>query len=163
MKLNGQKRPGPKKLIDKMAVFEPNNNRFKELIKKQFAAQNIMQTTGMMLDSVEPGRVEISLPFDDKLTQHHGFHHAAITTMGMDNACGFAALSLMAENEEVLTVEFKTNFLRPASAKGFLFTGQVLKPGKSLYFCEGKAFGLDRDQQTLIATMSATMMATTIR
>ncbi len=113
----------------------------------------------MSLDVIEPGHVEIISDFNTSLTQHHGYHHAGVATTGMDTACGYAACSLMHADDEVLTVEFKSSFLRPAKSQQFRFVGKVTKPGRSLYFCEGAAYGITDDQSDLIATLSATMMA----
>ena len=74
----------------------------------------------------------------------------------MDVACGYAALTMMPEGSNVLSVEFKTNLLRPATSKKIIAVGQVIKPGKTIYFCEGKI--LDPDTEKLLATMSATMI-----
>ncbi len=35
--------------------------------------------------------VEIEMPFDQKLTQQHGFLHAGVIAAGLDAACGYAA------------------------------------------------------------------------
>ncbi len=137
----------------------PRDEDYKSRIERLFAAQNMMATLGMSLDHVTPGHVEITMSFNTSLSQHHGFHHAGVATTGMDTACGFAACSLMDASEEVLTVEFKSSFLAPATTPEFRFVGEVLKAGRSLYFCQGQAFGIDGGTSTLIASMSATMMA----
>ena len=64
----------------------------------------------------------------------------------------------------VLTVEFKTNLLAPAKGERFLFRAHVVKPGRTLTVCEGRAFALENDAQTgpqerLVATMNGTLMA----
>jgi hypothetical protein len=47
-------------------------------------------------------------------TQQHGlFHEGAVASL-VDVACGYAALSVMPSDREVLTVEFKVHFLNPA-------------------------------------------------
>ena len=54
-----------------------------------------MRALGISMESVEPGRVVLALPFREDLTQQHGFLHAGIITTALDSACGYAALSLM--------------------------------------------------------------------
>ena len=73
-----------------------------------------MHTIGARLVRVEPGEVELELPFRDDLTQQHGFLHAGIVTTLVDSACGYAALSLMDRESAVLSVEYKVNLLAPA-------------------------------------------------
>lgn len=118
-----------------------------------------MTTLGIELSNVAAGIVELMMPFDEQLTQQHGFVHAGIITTALDSACGYAAFSLMPKGAEVLTVEFKTNLLAPAKGNRFAFRADVIKSGRTLLVSEGRAYALQQDQQKLIATMNATLMA----
>ena len=93
------------------------------------------------------------------LTQQHGFLHAGIIATALDSACGYAAFSLMPEDAAVLSVEFKTNMLRPARAERFVARAQVVKAGRTITVVEGKAFALEADREVLIASMTGTMMS----
>ncbi|MEM7301282.1 MAG: PaaI family thioesterase [Pseudomonadota bacterium] len=143
-----------------ITAFEPHNPDFAKRVQSDFNKQNAMSSWGVSITSIKPGRVTMTVPFDARFTQQHGFLHAGIITSVLDTACGYAAFSLMEEWAEVLTVEFKTNFLAPAKSDLFKIEGMVIKPGKTLTICEGRAYGRDQDGvDRLIATMSATMMA----
>jgi acyl-coenzyme A thioesterase PaaI-like protein len=85
--------------------------------------------------------------------------HAGIITAGLDNACGIAAFTLMPANTDVLTVEFKTNLLAPAKGEQFIFRARVVKPGRTLTVCDAQAFAEHDGTETLIATMTGTLMA----
>jgi uncharacterized protein (TIGR00369 family) len=106
---------------------------------------------------VEPGAVDIALPFDPRLTQQHGFLHAGAIATVADSACGYAALSLMAPGFAVLSVEFKINMLAPASGRLFLATGRVLRAGRNITVCAGEVRADGGEK--IIAAMQATMMA----
>jgi uncharacterized protein (TIGR00369 family) len=97
--------------------------------------------------------------YSPDLTQQHGFIHAGIITAGLDSACGIAAFTLMPAATGILTVEFKTNLLAPARGERFAFRATVVKPGRTLTVCEGKAYATHDGVETLIATMSGTLMA----
>lgn len=127
-------------------------------VSKSFAQQAVMRTLGAALVRVAPGEVEISMPFDAALTQQHGFLHAGVVTTALDSACGYAALSLMPPEAGVLSVEFKVNLLAPARGDRFRFVGSVLKAGRTLTVCEGRAFGIDGEAEKLIASMTCTLM-----
>jgi acyl-coenzyme A thioesterase PaaI-like protein len=43
---------------------------------------------------------------------------------------------------DILTVEFKTNLLAPASGTGFIFRAEVIKPGRTLTISEARAYAL---------------------
>jgi uncharacterized protein (TIGR00369 family) len=139
--------------------LKPADPHFEQRVRDSFARQTAMATLGIRLDKVEPGAIEMTMPFDPALTQQHGFIHAGVLTAGMDSACGYAAFSLMPADAAVLTVEFKTNLLAPAKGDRFLFRGRVLKPGRTLTVCEGQAFAMTGSSQRLVATMTGTLMA----
>ena len=142
--------------------FQPKTSGFADRVRQNFDQQTAMHSMDMTLTCVEPGLVEIEMAYSEKFTQQHGFVHAGVITTGMDTACGYSAFTLMAETAEVLTVEFKSNFLRPARGEKFRFIGTVLKAGKSITVTEGKAYALEGGKpDTLVASMSATMMAVT--
>jgi acyl-coenzyme A thioesterase PaaI-like protein len=65
----------------------------------------------------------------------------------------------MPAGTDILTVEFKTNLLAPAKGESFAFRAAVVKPGRTLTICEARAYAVHDGVETLIATMSATMMA----
>ena len=117
-----------------------------------------MHLIGASLTLIEPGVVEITLPYRQDLTQQNGYLHAGIVTTIADSACGYAAFTLMPEGSGVLSVEFKVNLLRPAKGEYFLARAEVIKAGKTLTVVRSDVFALTEDQRTLVATMQGTMM-----
>ena len=116
--------------------------------------------TGRVL---EAGEVELSMPYAPDWTQQDGFVHAGIITAGLDTACGIAAFTLMPAGSDILTVEFKTNLLALAAGGRFAFRASVVKPGRTLTVCEARAFAEADGAESLIATMTGTLMALTRR
>ena len=82
---------------------------------------------------------------------------------GQYSACGYAAFTLMPVEAAVLTIEFKINLLAPAKGQRFRMEGRVLKPGRTISVCEGRAYALQDGHETLVATMGCTLMAVTGR
>ena len=78
-----------------------------------------MRLLGAELALVEPGRVEITLPYRADLCQQNGYLHAGISTTIADTAGGYAAYSLFEPGQDVLTSEFKMNFLAPAKGERY--------------------------------------------
>lgn len=142
----------------RMTEFTPKTTDYVQRVTDSFVRQAALATMGARLVSVEPGRVIMEMDHDDRFTQQHGFIHAGVTTTVLDTACGYAAFSLMPTDAGVLTVELKTNLLAPAAGETFMFEGRVVKPGRTVTFCEGDAFALNNGTRKRIATMSATMM-----
>ena len=141
----------------------PADPHFHARVRANFAKQVIMSKLSVSLAEVAPGRVVLEMPFQNDLIQQHGFIHAGIITTALDSACGYAAFSLMQPEAEVLTVEFKSNFLRPAAGERFRFEGRVMKPGKTLIITEGRAIAISGTGEKDISAMQATMMVITGR
>ena len=110
------------------------------------------------MTSIQPGAVEIRCGFDEKWTQQNGFVHAGVITSLLDSACGYAALSVAAPANEVLSVEFKVNLLAPAVGEAFVARAAVKRAGKTLTICSADAYAVTGEGEKLIATMLATMM-----
>lgn len=142
-----------------MASFEPKAPNFRERVAASFQRQAVMHTLGIDIARLEPGEIELTMPYAQPFTQQHGFIHAGIITTALDSACGYAAFSLMPADAAVLTVEFKTNLLAAAKGEQFVFRGKVIKPGRTLTICDASAFAIDGSSERLIATMTGTLMA----
>jgi uncharacterized protein (TIGR00369 family) len=128
------------------------------LIRDSFARQTIMATIGAALETVEPGRVVIRLPYAAHLCQQHGFLHAGVITTIADSACGYAGLSAMPEGSSVLTVEFKVNLMSPAKGDFFLADGRVIKTGRTLTITQGEVIAVEKGQRSTVALITATLM-----
>ncbi len=121
--------------------------------------QGLMATFGAELHTVEPGEVEIEVPYLPGLTQQDGFFHAGVTIAILDSACGYSALTLMAPGSRVLTVELKVNLLSPAVGDALRARGEVLRPGRNLTVCRGDAYACSGGESKQVATILATMTA----
>jgi uncharacterized protein (TIGR00369 family) len=139
-------------------TLKPLNPSFEQEVRQSFAQQSIMELIGASLTLIEPGVVEITLPYRRDLTQQNGYLHAGIVTTIADSACGYAAFSLMPQGSGVLSVEFKVNLLRPAKGENFLARAEVIKAGRTLTVVRADVFALTEDKRTLVATMQGTMM-----
>lgn len=128
-------------------------------IADSFAAQGLMNTLGAELAWVGDGEVHIAMPFSRQLSQQHGYIHAGAVTSIVDSACGYAALTRAPEGREVVSVEFKVNFLRPALGERFLAVGKVQNAGRSLAVCTGevRAFAGEGPDYKVVTLMQATM------
>jgi uncharacterized protein (TIGR00369 family) len=142
-----------------MSQFEPKDLLFETRVRDSFSRQEVMRTLGIEIALLEPGEITLTMPYAAAYTQQHGFVHAGILATALDSACGYAAFSLMPEDAAVLTVEFKLNLLAPARGDRFIFSGKVVKPGRTLTVCEAQAFAIGGGEKKLIASMSGTLMA----
>ena len=146
-------------LNDSTPTFAPQTPDFESRVRESFARQKLMATIGARLSEVSPGVVVIGLPFRADLTQQHGYLHAGIVTSVADSACGYAALSLMPADADVVSVEFKINLLAPARGERFVARGRVVRAGRNLTVCVGDVFAFDGEARKLVASMQGTMMS----
>jgi uncharacterized protein (TIGR00369 family) len=128
---------------------------FATRIRESFGRQKAMALIGASLRRIEPGEVEVALPWRADLTQQKGFIHGGILGMIADTACGYAAFSLMPAGGSLVTVEYKMNILKPG--RGSLVAhGKVIRPGRTLTVARAEVYA---DDGSHVATMLQTLMA----
>jgi uncharacterized protein (TIGR00369 family) len=132
----------------------PADPGFAQRCRESFARQKAMALIGARLTVVEPGYVEIELPFRGDLTQQKGYVHGGILGMIADTACGYSAFSLMPAGCSLVTVEYKINILAPAQ-RSLVAKGQVVKPGRTLTIARAEVYADDGNH---VASMQQTLM-----
>lgn len=143
----------------RIVPLEPRDPSYEARVRESFHRQQAMHTLGARLARVEPGEVDIELPFHESLTQQHGYLHAGIVTTVLDSACGYAAFTLMPAEAGVLSIEFKTNLLAPAAGPLLVARGRVVRAGRTITVCEADALMVGDDgEERHVATMLGTMM-----
>lgn len=123
-------------------------------IHQSFERQTMMQTLGAQLGEVRAGRVEILATILPGSLQQHGYAHAALIFAIGDSAAGYAALSVMDEEFEVLTAEMKINLLAPGRDGPLRAVGTVEKSGRRLIIVRADVF----DGEVKVALMQGTMV-----
>ena len=101
-------------------------------VRANFARQGLMRSLGATLMEVEAGRCVIELPFSEAVAQQRGFFHGGTVGAIGDTTGGYAALTLLPVGADVLTLEYKINFLRPAAGGRIVAEGSVLRAGRTV-------------------------------
>ncbi len=128
-------------------------------IRASFARQSFMKTIGAELDHIKKGSVSIRAPLSDHILQQHGFAHAGVAFSMGDSAAGYAALTMMPAEAEVLTTEIKINLLAPASGDTIIAEGRVIKAGSRLTIIGADVFAITGEQEKHIAILQGTMIS----
>ena len=136
-----------------MPSFEAQNPDHAAMVAASFARQGLMQTLGIELVEMAPGACVLSVAADPRLTQQQGFFHGGLIGAMLDCAGGYAAYSLMPPGSEVLTTEYKINFIATAEGERLIARGRVLKPGRTLTVTMAEAFCARDGVETLCAVM----------
>jgi uncharacterized protein (TIGR00369 family) len=121
--------------------------------------QGMMRHLEARLVRVEPGLVEIALPYSDKVSQQQdGFHGGAMGALA-DIAGGYAGLTVAPEGMEVTTAEYKINFLAGFTGGELRAVGRVIKGGKRLIVTTAEVMHLDASgRQSPVAIMQQTLV-----
>jgi uncharacterized protein (TIGR00369 family) len=110
---------------------------------------------GAEITACRDGYAELELTIRKELTQFHGYAHGAVVGLMADNACAWAAASAVGE---VVTAEYKLNFLAPAIGEKLVGKGYVLKASQRQVVCRSDVFAVTGSDEKLVATALATIM-----
>lgn len=108
---------------------------------------------------IEPGRVEIVVPVHEQVLQPHGNVHGIIASAVADSAAGYAAQTLLPEGYDVVTVEYKINYLAPGVGERIVAVGEVVRAGRTLSVSTADVFAETGGERKLFAHLLTTMMA----
>ncbi len=127
-------------------------------IRDSFAQQSLMKSVGAKLASVDAGDVTITAPTSEGFRQQQGFAHGGLIFALGDTAAGYAALSVMPLDVEVMSIELKINFLSPGAGR-LIAKGRVLKPGRRLIVVAADVWAEASDgTQKHVAALQGTMI-----
>ena len=127
-------------------------------LKEEFF-QGFIKTCGVTLVSLEHGRAESCLEITGAHSQQDDFAHAGVMATMADHTAGYAAFSVVSEDYRILTLEFKINFLRPATGDGLVCRAQVVKEGKNILVADSEVFSQGNGEEKLVAKALVTLMA----
>ncbi|WP_224825253.1 PaaI family thioesterase [Cognatishimia sp. MH4019] len=127
-------------------------------ITDSFDRQAMMQGFGAKITAISEGGVTLSAPIQPHALQQHGFVHAGLTFALGDSAAGYAALTMMPDDAEVMTAEMKINLLAPATGEQLIARGRVIKPGRRLFVTAADVYALKGETETHVAILQGTMV-----
>ncbi len=133
-------------------------NKTTERVTSSFESQSMMKTLRARIHKVLKGKVSIEVPLLPSMLQQQGYAHAGLTFSIGDSAAGYSALTLMPENQEVMTAEIKINLLAPADGELLRAEGKVVKNGNRLVIVTSEIYAFKNRKKKLIAIMQGTMI-----
>lgn len=127
-------------------------------IQASFDRQTMMVTFGAQLLAAAEGRAVIRAPILPGARQQHGAGHAALAFGLGDSAAGYAALSLMPDGAEVMTVEMKINLLAPATGDALKALDEVVRAGRRLSVVRAEVVAIRAGERHTVALLQGTMI-----
>lgn len=142
------------------SAFQPRHAGYAARVHESLASQKFMsRVLCARAVRVEPGAVDIELDMQDDFRQPQGHAHGILLSALADSAAGYAGQTLLAAEFDVVTVEYKINYLAPAFGERLLARGWVIRAGRTLLVCAADLYACDGASETHVAHMATTMMA----
>ena len=110
-------------------------------------------------DDVRRGYFQSRVKIEDQHRQQDGFIHAGVMATIADHTAGYAGFTTVGEEIQILTVEFKVNFLKPAHGEAFVCRSKVIRGGNTIIISESEVFDIRKGEETLAAKAMVTLMA----
>ncbi len=102
-----------------------------------------------------PDAVELRLPISEEVKQQHGFVHGGVVSYLADNALTFAGGAALGPN--VVTSEYKINYLRPATGNFLVARASVVYQGKTQAVCRCDLYAISDAGEKLCAVAQGTI------
>lgn len=142
-------------------MYSPKCDNYVERVHGIFDRAPFVQRLGIELRKITPGACETALVIRDEHLQQDNVVHAGVVATLADHTAGAAGGSLVAENEIVLTAEYKINLLRPAVGEMLFCKAEVLRPGNTLIVAESAVFAQHGQDTRLVAKALVTLAVVT--
>lgn len=108
----------------------------------------------------EWGRFHSRVEITDDHRQQDGFIHAGVMATMADHTAGYSAFTIVPEGMQILTIEFKINFLRPAYGDALVCHSKVIRTGRQIIVSESEVFDLRKGgKEAAVAKAMVTLMA----
>ena len=137
--------------------MQTQNPNFRRKVQEIFESAAFVEDVGIRLGEIGAGWCETTLDISPRHLQQDGFIHAGVQATMADHTAGGAGGSVIGEDEIVLSVEFKINFLRPAKGAALRCKANILKAGKTLIVVESEVFTHDGAREKLTAKATVTL------
>ncbi len=109
-------------------------------------------------ERIDRGYFQSKVEINEPHRQQDGFTHAGVMATMADHTAGYAAFTIVSEEYQILTVEFKVNFLRPAYGDSLVCRSRVIREGSQIIISESEVFDIRDEGETLVAKALVTLM-----
>ena len=109
--------------------------------------------------AVRRGYFESTVTIRDDHRQQDGFIHAGVMAAMADHTAGYAAFTVVPEDLQILTIEFKINFLKPASGSALVCRSRVIREGRRTIVAESEVCDLRGGTEHPVAKALVTLTA----
>lgn len=123
--------------------------------RRVLAAQPFSVLLGAELVALTRSSAELKVPIAPQLKQQHGFAHGGVVSYAADNALTYAGAGAL--GADVVTGEFKINYLRPALGDHIVARATVIHAGRTQAVCRCDVYVSKDGVERLCATAQGTI------
>jgi uncharacterized protein (TIGR00369 family) len=121
-------------------------------------SRGFIQYCQFKAEIIRKGYFQSAVSIQDHHRQQDGFIHAGVMATMADHTAGYSAFTMVEENFQILTIEFKINFLRPAYGDALVCSSRVIREGSQIIIAESEVFDIRGEQEALAAKAMVTLM-----
>ena len=122
-------------------------------------SRGFVQYCCMKAEVVRDGFFQSRVEINPDHRQQDGFIHAGVMATMADHTAGYAAFTKVPDDHQILTIEFKINFLRPAYGVALVCRSRVIRGGKHILIAESEVFDVREGGEIPAAKALVTLTA----
>ena len=129
------------------------------LFLKEDYSRGFIHYCQFIAEVVEYGFFQSGVTIQDHHRQQDGFIHAGVMATMADHTAGYAAFTTVPEDFQILSIEFKINFLKPAYGEALVCRSKIIRGGKQIILAESEVLDIHEKTETMSAKAMVTLMA----
>ena len=104
----------------------------RKMLRERFVTVPFINHLGFELKKLTCGEVRIAMPVSDELRQYQGLAHGGAIAALADTAATFTVLTALPDADDIVTVEFKINFLSAVRSGTVVATAKPVRIGRRI-------------------------------
>lgn len=136
-------------------MIQSINPAYIESLKKMVAASPYPSHMAMVLDDIAIDSAEVVIRLAECHLQPFGIVHGGVVATAIDTATFWSAFLRLPQDDGLVNVDLKLNYLRPIVNGRLTARGACLRPGRFISYSEAKVYD---DHDNLIAHGTSTLM-----
>jgi uncharacterized protein (TIGR00369 family) len=129
-----------------------------DFLKKDFH-RGFIQFCGYTALKAEWGKFVSEIIIAQEHRQQDGFIHAGVMATMADHTAGYAGFTIVPDQYQILTIEFKINFLRPAYGNKLQCRAKIIREGRQIIIAESDVYDCRETQEVPVAKAIVSLMA----
>jgi len=122
-------------------------------------SRGFIEYCGFKAEVIKRGYFQSRVEIKEHHRQQDGFIHAGVMATMSDHTAGYSAFTIVPEEYQNLTVEFKINFLRPAYGEALICRSRVIREGSQVIIAESEVSDVRKGEVVVVTKALLSLMA----